>query len=364
MSSRSNRNGAQCPRLATVTTREPGTGSIRSSNSAVRAKWPRWLVANCSSKPSARLPGRRVHDAGVVDEKVDAGGRRRRGRRLRADRSERRQVELLGLDQRLGNGPSDVVDRGRTAVEAPDGQHHGGTVGRELDGPSPGPVRSSRRSRPPPGPSGRGCRPHLHPPSVMSSSRWPSSGVGSEVVVVWVTEAQPPTGEFARDTQWLVRRCLRFTGWRSIESQGPCRSEAQAPHGSGRARPQPRPMGVAPGRPGVAVPTAARPTDRSSATACSPSPAVGATRSTTSCPPAGPATPASATPRSPAGCGGSGSTSARSSSVTWRSGPRTRRRVDDSMSERVGGARGDRTVRRCSGQRSRAGDPLVRPLHR
>src|SRR5712671_5696432 len=35
-----------------VTTREPGTGSICSSSSPVRAKWPRWLVPNCSSNPS------------------------------------------------------------------------------------------------------------------------------------------------------------------------------------------------------------------------------------------------------------------------------------------------------------------------
>lgn len=38
--------------LLTVTTREPGTGSIRSSSSPVSAKWPRWLVPNCISKPS------------------------------------------------------------------------------------------------------------------------------------------------------------------------------------------------------------------------------------------------------------------------------------------------------------------------
>lgn len=41
------------PVLLTVTTREPGTGRIRSSSRPVRAKWPRWLVPNCSSKPSA-----------------------------------------------------------------------------------------------------------------------------------------------------------------------------------------------------------------------------------------------------------------------------------------------------------------------
>src|SRR5882724_4827072 len=42
----------RCARLLTVTTREPGTGSICSSSSPVRAKGPRWLVPNCSSNPS------------------------------------------------------------------------------------------------------------------------------------------------------------------------------------------------------------------------------------------------------------------------------------------------------------------------
>src|SRR5216683_1923624 len=42
----------RCTMLLTVTTREPGTGSICSSSSPVRAKCPRWLVPNCSSNPS------------------------------------------------------------------------------------------------------------------------------------------------------------------------------------------------------------------------------------------------------------------------------------------------------------------------
>ena len=40
------------PVLLTVTTREPATGNTRSSSRPVKAKWPRWLVPNCSSKPS------------------------------------------------------------------------------------------------------------------------------------------------------------------------------------------------------------------------------------------------------------------------------------------------------------------------
>src|SRR6516165_5727171 len=43
----------RCARLLTVTTREPGTGSICSSSSPVRAKCPRWLVPSCSSNPSS-----------------------------------------------------------------------------------------------------------------------------------------------------------------------------------------------------------------------------------------------------------------------------------------------------------------------
>ena len=39
-------------KLLTVTTREPSTGSNRSSRSPVKAKWPKWLVPNCISKPS------------------------------------------------------------------------------------------------------------------------------------------------------------------------------------------------------------------------------------------------------------------------------------------------------------------------
>src|SRR5215467_3551272 len=47
---------ARWPLLLTVTTRDPGTGSIRSSSRPVSAKWPRWLVPSCSSNPSAVVP--------------------------------------------------------------------------------------------------------------------------------------------------------------------------------------------------------------------------------------------------------------------------------------------------------------------
>jgi hypothetical protein len=38
--------------LLTVTTRERATGSSRSSSRPVKAKWPKWFVPNCNSKPS------------------------------------------------------------------------------------------------------------------------------------------------------------------------------------------------------------------------------------------------------------------------------------------------------------------------
>ena len=76
--------------------------SSAGSSRPVSTKWPRWLVPNCSSKPSAVLGElRRRHDAGVVDQQVERAvprlgeaaptpssrgraGRRRRRRRCRA----------------------------------------------------------------------------------------------------------------------------------------------------------------------------------------------------------------------------------------------------------------------------------------
>ena len=48
--------GLLLDRLLTVTTRDPGTASIASSSRPVSAKWPRWLVPNCNSNPSAVVP--------------------------------------------------------------------------------------------------------------------------------------------------------------------------------------------------------------------------------------------------------------------------------------------------------------------
>ena len=48
----------RCASEDTVTTRAPGAASSAGSSRPVSAKWPRWLVPNCSSKPSSvGLPG-------------------------------------------------------------------------------------------------------------------------------------------------------------------------------------------------------------------------------------------------------------------------------------------------------------------
>ena len=85
----------RCPMLLTVTTREPATGSSRSSSRPVRAKWPRWLVPNCSSKPSLVVCFGVVHHAGVVDQQVDAVVLGREFVGGGADGLQRGQVELL-----------------------------------------------------------------------------------------------------------------------------------------------------------------------------------------------------------------------------------------------------------------------------
>ena len=95
--------------LLTVTTREPSTGSMLSSSCPVSAKWPRWLVPNCSSKPSLVVAARRDHHAGVVDQQIDAriGGAQLVGGG--ADRVQRGQVELLHRDVGAGTLGGDAA---------------------------------------------------------------------------------------------------------------------------------------------------------------------------------------------------------------------------------------------------------------
>ena len=113
--------------------------------------------------------------------------------------------------------------------------------------------------------------------------------------------------------------CERVAG--AHQPEGASGQAAQAPHGRRRPRPDGRAVARPEGGLGRVRLLPAQPVGSSSATACCPSRAAGATRSPTSCPPVGRATPASATTRSPAGCGASGSTSAPSCCARSRSGP-------------------------------------------
>ncbi len=79
----------------------------------MRAKWPRTLVPNWSSKPSLRLEALgRGHDAGVVDEEVErlAAGELALGKG--ADGVEDGEVERAEFDVGSGCGLPDAVDGG------------------------------------------------------------------------------------------------------------------------------------------------------------------------------------------------------------------------------------------------------------
>ena len=86
------------PMLLTVTTREPATGSSRSSSRPVKAKWPRWLVPNCSSKPSLVVDfGVHITPALLISRSMrSCSDSQLLGRG--ADGLQRRQVELLQRD--------------------------------------------------------------------------------------------------------------------------------------------------------------------------------------------------------------------------------------------------------------------------
>ena len=60
----------------------PISGAMR----LTRTKWPRWLVPNCVSKPSAVWPNGRGHHAGIGDDDVEQPRRRRAARRRRRAR--------------------------------------------------------------------------------------------------------------------------------------------------------------------------------------------------------------------------------------------------------------------------------------
>ena len=71
----------RCAPEDSVTTRSP----IRGNSRLVSAKWPRWLVPICSSKPSVVRPLGRGHDAGVVDQHVEVAVPVRRERAHRGE---------------------------------------------------------------------------------------------------------------------------------------------------------------------------------------------------------------------------------------------------------------------------------------
>ena len=117
----------RCMPLLTVTTRDPGVASRAASSSPVSAKWPRWLVPSCISKPSAVSRRGQRHHAGVVEQDVERGScLARTPRRSAPDVGEAREVErhqlvlrtrVRGADLPLG-GASPSPGRGRRGPRA------------------------------------------------------------------------------------------------------------------------------------------------------------------------------------------------------------------------------------------------------
>ena len=122
------------PWLLTVTTREPGAASTRSSSRPVSAKWPRWLVPNCNSKPSLVVDFGVIITPALLIKQVDGvvlgaqfigGG---------ADRLQRGQVEFLQRDAGAGAGRGDAVGGVLALVEVADGEHDVRALGGERRG--------------------------------------------------------------------------------------------------------------------------------------------------------------------------------------------------------------------------------------
>ena len=118
----------RCITELTVTTRDRPEVRSRSSSRPVRAKWPRWLVAIWSSKPSGGLPVRGAHDAGVVDEEVEAGvlGQELLGRPSHRDQV--RQVQRQELDGRAVEVVLQLVRRAAGLLRVAAGQDDVGTL--------------------------------------------------------------------------------------------------------------------------------------------------------------------------------------------------------------------------------------------
>ena len=247
-----------------------------------------------------------------------------------------------------GQGPHrELVELRRTAYVGrcgvPPAHRRRGTV--ELAGKrgarsSPGPAAASlRRPRPPrPHRVGRSeTRSRERGPlsgSVSSRPRTPRRGPASACCCRTAGRPPPralplaePRGSLASDLHLLrLPACgvdtippTTLALWRStgVAGRGPPASASVGWTASSTT--SARRNGLRSPRPGVAAPTAARPTGRCNVTASSRSRVAGATRWTTSRRPADRATPASATTRSPDGCVASGWTSAPSWSATTRS---------------------------------------------
>ena len=102
--------------------RAPAAAASASWRPRASAKWPRWLVANCSSQPSGGAAGRQRHHAGVVDQDVQravpGGGERGDGGQVgevEAADARRRAVDRMSAATR---SPA-AVSRTASVTSAP-----------------------------------------------------------------------------------------------------------------------------------------------------------------------------------------------------------------------------------------------------
>ncbi len=125
-------------RAATLTCEVTRARPARSRGSrwATRAKWPRWLVPNCSSNPSAVV----CRSGGVMTPALlirmwigrpSLAQRRRRGRRRRRARTGRARAARR---RRRGAAARIARDRGLALAGVADGQDHLGAGGGEPGG--------------------------------------------------------------------------------------------------------------------------------------------------------------------------------------------------------------------------------------
>ena len=159
------RRAIRLPWELTATTRPLPEATSRGNSRPVSANGPKWLVAICSSSPSAvRWCGRR-HHAGVVDQQVERHRRPGSTARRTEERSETSMDS--GCSAAPGTSFSIVRIDGLQLGRVAGAEDHLGAVPGELDhrllADAAGDARDQRaRCR-----SGRGCRP--------GSRAWPRS---------------------------------------------------------------------------------------------------------------------------------------------------------------------------------------------